>query len=116
MIFLFSLFISAGSNMYICVSNKPPRNKINKLILLLLKNLGYCFLKIKYNPKIKNIIEPTKYHIPKNNLNIYSNIDGIKPSLKKLAPLLKIARSEEHTSELQSRFDLVCRLLLEKKK
>src|SRR5207249_6711140 len=25
------------------------------------------------------------------------------------------ARSEEHTSELQSRFDLVCRLLLEKK-
>src|SRR5690349_22480113 len=27
-----------------------------------------------------------------------------------------IARSEEHTSELQSRRDLVCRLLLEKKK
>src|SRR5207249_7564873 len=25
------------------------------------------------------------------------------------------SRSEEHTSELQSRFDLVCRLLLEKK-
>src|SRR5699024_6173407 len=29
---------------------------------------------------------------------------------------LNIPRSEEHTSELQSRFDLVCRLLLEKKK
>src|SRR5699024_11833849 len=28
----------------------------------------------------------------------------------------KFLRSEEHTSELQSRFDLVCRLLLEKKK
>src|SRR5438067_10795671 len=27
-----------------------------------------------------------------------------------------VSRSEEHTSELQSRFDLVCRLLLEKKK
>ena len=27
----------------------------------------------------------------------------------------KTQRSEEHTSELQSRFDLVCRLLLEKK-
>src|SRR5699024_12513506 len=26
-----------------------------------------------------------------------------------------VGRSEEHTSELQSRFDLVCRLLLEKK-
>src|SRR5699024_11989230 len=29
---------------------------------------------------------------------------------------MKKVRSEEHTSELQSRFDLVCRLLLEKKK
>src|SRR5207249_11010763 len=28
----------------------------------------------------------------------------------------RLGRSEEHTSELQSRFDLVCRLLLEKKK
>src|SRR5699024_1755708 len=28
----------------------------------------------------------------------------------------RLQRSEEHTSELQSRFDLVCRLLLEKKK
>src|SRR5438874_9256565 len=28
----------------------------------------------------------------------------------------QMARSEEHTSELQSRRDLVCRLLLEKKK
>src|SRR5699024_11420599 len=30
-------------------------------------------------------------------------------------PIFNVARSEEHTSELQSRFDLVCRLLLEKK-
>src|SRR5437868_11290541 len=32
------------------------------------------------------------------------------------APAVAAVRSEEHTSELQSRFDLVCRLLLEKKK
>src|SRR5260370_31752098 len=30
--------------------------------------------------------------------------------------ILSIARSEEHTSELQSHLNLVCRLLLEKKK
>src|SRR2546428_4448442 len=30
--------------------------------------------------------------------------------------VLAVLRSEEHTSELQSRSDLVCRLLLEKKK
>jgi len=31
-------------------------------------------------------------------------------------PQMKLPRSEEHTSELQSRLHLVCRLLLEKKK
>src|SRR5207247_8216993 len=34
----------------------------------------------------------------------------------RIAGLLQTDRSEEHTSELQSRVDLVCRLLLEKKK
>src|SRR5206468_10095779 len=36
----------------------------------------------------------------------------VRPESRALAP----HRSEEHTSELQSRSDLVCRLLLEKKK
>src|SRR6267143_2770954 len=31
-------------------------------------------------------------------------------------PIADVDRSEEHTSELQSQFHLVCRLLLEKKK
>src|SRR5699024_11366081 len=39
---------------------------------------------------------------------------GSKTELGQLTRLLT-GRSEEHTSELQSRFDLVCRLLLEKK-
>src|SRR5438067_4560358 len=33
----------------------------------------------------------------------------------RLPDRIAATRSEEHTSELQSRFDLVCRLLLEKK-
>src|SRR5690349_22732180 len=37
-------------------------------------------------------------------------------SIVYLPALLTLMRSEEHTSELQSRRDLVCRLLLEKKK
>src|SRR5699024_12166897 len=36
--------------------------------------------------------------------------------LKNIQKEITDLRSEEHTSELQSRFDLVCRLLLEKKK
>src|SRR5438874_2935404 len=38
------------------------------------------------------------------------------PSRTKSGLQSRAARSEEHTSELQSRRDLVCRLLLEKKK
>src|SRR2546429_2163003 len=37
-------------------------------------------------------------------------------SLRTASPLSHSSRSEEHTSELQSRLHLVCRLLLEKKK
>src|ERR1041385_2624376 len=46
-------------------------------------------------------------------------IDGQFPNVKQLLPEQfehVVTRSEEHTSELQSRLHLVCRLLLEKKK
>src|SRR5947207_11666458 len=46
-------------------------------------------------------------------------IDGVLRQVMKIprqAGLPLISRSEEHTSELQSHSDLVCRLLLEKKK
>src|SRR2546428_6310130 len=47
-----------------------------------------------------------------------ATVEAIKHALGVVDPKLgKTAlRSEEHTSELQSRSDLVCRLLLEKKK
>src|SRR5206468_9352626 len=38
------------------------------------------------------------------------------PGNKYYLNIRQVVRSEEHTSELQSRSDLVCRLLLEKKK
>src|SRR5207249_11916948 len=41
----------------------------------------------------------------------------VESIIRRLAdPRVRAVGSEEHTSELQSRFDLVCRLLLEKKK
>src|SRR5699024_10005540 len=58
----------------------------------------------KHLPYIKN-----SFVCPYNN----GRIEGINNKIKVLN---RVARSEEHTSELQSRFDLVCRLLLEKKK
>src|SRR5207249_9417187 len=46
---------------------------------------------------------------------------AVRAEMRKLLADIRISartagQSEEHTSELQSRFDLVCRLLLEKKK
>src|SRR5690625_7112499 len=42
--------------------------------------------------------------------------NAMKPEVKAIELKLAQGRSEEHTSELQSRGHLVCRLLLEKKK
>src|SRR2546428_9288354 len=51
------------------------------------------------------------------NLQIVLNV--AEPAIAWISPSLDVTpdvvRSEEHTSELQSRSDLVCRLLLEKK-
>src|SRR5260370_23171352 len=51
-----------------------------------------------------------------NSLNLLGGKTMIHPSRFALGPLRFAGlRSEEHTSELQSHLNLVCRLLLEKK-
>src|SRR5689334_23394714 len=47
-----------------------------------------------------------------SNVSVLPRTPGSEANLRFQKP----ARSEEHTSELQSQFHLVCRLLLEKKK
>src|SRR5438132_3489749 len=44
---------------------------------------------------------------------VYGDVLVLSPAV---LPAQHVPRSEEHTSELQSHSDLVCRLLLEKKK
>src|SRR5688572_9793308 len=46
----------------------------------------------------------------------YEELVRVSRSKKESAPGDNLTRSEEHTSELQSQSNLVCRLLLEKKK
>src|SRR5437867_10364825 len=62
---------------------------------------------------------------PRSTLFPYTTLFRSHPSLGQAKPdcsrcsnaqRQRLARSEEHTSELQSPYDLVCRLLLEKKK
>src|SRR2546428_10019735 len=50
------------------------------------------------------------------NRRFLGHVPALELGKHRLREGLERARSEEHTSELQSRSDLVCRLLLEKKK
>src|SRR3989449_4879998 len=68
------------------------------------------------NPQGTSMFEPIGGSAPK-----YTNQGVINPLAaicagQMLLDFLGETRSEEHTSELQSRLHLVCRLLLEKKK
>src|SRR5699024_11621914 len=62
--------------------------------------------------------EPLVDCIPKTN--VAESAEVMKKIIRSKSAIMDKGidkgRSEEHTSELQSRFDLVCRLLLEKKK
>src|SRR5699024_12844774 len=69
-----------------------------------------CHPAYPLNPDAKDAIVAANQ--PKRKL--YHNCSGKHLGMIALAKV--IGRSEEHTSELQSRFDIVCRLLLEKKK
>src|SRR5699024_876528 len=61
---------------------------------------------------------PGKNDITKKTLSEYLNVPLVldnETQNRIISYHQNSGRSEEHTSELQSRFDLVCRLLLEKK-
>src|SRR5687768_17680019 len=69
-------------------------------------------LRIDINPKTGEIRALAKLLVAENVTNPADEISLSKA--RKLDPNAAV-RSEEHTSELQSRLHLVCRLLLEKK-
>src|SRR5699024_5504063 len=70
-----------------------------------------------------NLIVDEEDQLKRGDVVVFEDHEGwLPPSDSKPNPVFQalefvgLYRSEEHTSELQSRFDLVCRLLLEKKK
>src|SRR5258707_6042354 len=48
--------------------------------------------------------------------DLFFSVESVGSGVRNLHRFARVRRSEEHTSELQSRQYLVCRLLLEKKK
>src|SRR5216684_7825444 len=64
-------------------------------------------------PDMTNVWRTARSEFPRSNSRSRLSVGTAPPPW---APRPRPRRSEEHTSELQSRLHLVCRLLLEKKK
>src|SRR5437773_109940 len=70
--------------------------------------------------QVRSLLDNHISHNQRRNAN--NNVNPPRTIINKTIPppirlsILSSSRSEEHTSELQSHHDLVCRLLLEKKK
>src|SRR5437868_13371915 len=79
-------FIQKAVYLFLFISRHPPRSTLFPYTTLFRSVSGKC----GHGPQTKQLIDAR-------------------------ARTELLFRSEEHTSELQSRFDLVCRLLLEKK-
>src|SRR5207248_6931041 len=77
------------------------------------------------SPSSERPPDPPKRLARPRALAASSRAPGVRPGSSSALPsnqspepcgVVRLRRSEEHTSELQSPYDLVCRLLLEKKK
>src|SRR3712207_9012781 len=92
---------------------RPPRSTLFPYTTLF-RSLPLDFL---FSAKIKAIvIKIAEDFVRGNKLENNASTEFVYQELTQLLGSKEFYRSEEHTSELQSRQYLVCRLLLEKKK
>src|SRR3712207_7507998 len=94
---------------------RPPRSTLFPYTTLFRSYLGkdYQVCMQGKSPTTRDLPEATAWQPPLRRRGRQGNSQGRTGSAWGLTCL---GRSEEHTSELQSRQYLVCRLLLEKKK
>src|SRR2546422_11598886 len=93
------------------------RHNINLLILI---RVLYCFSFFFFNDTATTEIYTLSLHdalpISRSRFRCTWSKSGHHDERRESPRRFRPTRSEEHTSELQSRLHLVCRLLLEKKK
>src|SRR5690625_5796201 len=114
------ILVATGNNIGVAIKingaisiTMPRSNKITRIISIVMASFGEKLIIVSdtiagtFN-KASN--QPNADEAPIRNKTI-ANVLKVRC---KITPILEI-RSEEHTSELQSRGHLVCRLLLENK-
>src|SRR2546430_5668990 len=92
---------------------RPPRSTLfpyTTLFRSLLPGLSHCRLALQSSQRLPS--RPTIMEVLRDRQVHCRCAASQRPSVAQYSP----DRSEEHTSELQSQSNLVCRLLLEKKK
>src|SRR3712207_8576322 len=90
---------------------RPPRSTLFPYTTLF-RSRAYCWLSVGQTKMRATVPKPSFFVV--SSLCTFGR--SLAASQLRITPSASAARSEEHTSELQSRQYLVCRLLLEKKK
>src|SRR5690349_22217169 len=90
---------------------RPPRSTLFPYTTLFRSVLEYDIVTVIHTPLAANNFW-MEHDFQKHGIVLDEQLEINIPKSR----TVKLKRSEEHTSELQSRRDLVCRLLLEKKK
>src|SRR5947209_13171013 len=92
---------------------RPPRSTLFPYTTLFRSqgpNIIVEFLKTSLPENLRRRLDVTDFATPVEAVNVFQQGENVRMVIEPKG------RSEEHTSELQSRQYLVCRLLLEKKK
>src|SRR2546422_7262406 len=92
---------------------RPPRSTLFPYTTLFRSPLQRAIERYVLSPLALTIVDR---QAPEGDQFLFVRSDGSRIEVEFVDPDAPETRSEEHTSELQSRLHLVCRLLLEKKK
>src|SRR5260370_15468540 len=97
---------------------RPPRSTLFPYTTLFRSPVGPLLLRAPTQPRgFTFFVLLAAHHAATGDFpNVDAAIKACEYDQSKDCKIPKILRSEEHTSELQSHLNLVCRLLLEKKK
>src|SRR3712207_7969135 len=106
---MYTVIVTTYIHFFFLMIRRPPRSTLFPYTTLFRSRLAEVQENLAmHNLQIARFYYDVKYSTGKGGLK------GSQSRLKEIVD--KYPRSEEHTSELQSRQYLVCRLLLEKKK
>src|SRR2546422_7540858 len=96
-----------GAPFFFLMIRRPPRSTLFPYTTLFRSRTGEARARLD-----------ERDHRARGDVEALERALEVEPDLahEPVVPLVDEQRSEEHTSELQSRLHLVCRLLLEKKK